>query len=55
MALCFSQAGTSWVPSKPWEFNVPSKYVKETALLPERAQEHLKRLLQPEASAEVSV
>ena len=48
MALSFSQAGASWVPAKPWEFNVPSKCVKEEALLPARAKEHLKRLPTPE-------
>lgn len=44
-ALCFMEAGSTWVPSKPWEANVPGKWVTESTQLPASVQQRLKFLL----------
>ena len=43
-ALCFREAGCTWVPSKPWEHGTAGRWVHEAEHLPDATQQHLKQL-----------
>ena len=40
-ALCFRDAGAAWVPSKPWEHGVASKWTHDPSQLSAATQKHL--------------
>ncbi len=47
-ALCFLEAGNTYVPPKPWDLGSEAKIVEDVAGLSQHVQDHLERLLDEE-------
>ena len=47
-ALCFLEAGRTWVPPKPWEAGSSGAHISELVLLPAAVQKLLQNLKKEE-------
>jgi hypothetical protein len=51
-AMCFLETGRTWVPNKPWEQDITSKWVDDMKKLPMGVQHRLQHLTALKTPAE---
>lgn len=49
-AMCFMEEGRTWVPHKPWEHDIASKWVSDMKQLPKAVQQRVETLMKVEGS-----